>query len=222
MGPCIAAEMTPAVNEERIWQVWGWVQEEYLRHKRRLTFPTGTDPRKTYHWRYLRAIVEKFDRWDLDADTSRRYLAVAVARAAELKLLHKGLSAVHQRNLLEATHAALKKHKQSSKCEQEMLRGVAEWMRRFDDPLGALLKKPNPDAPSQVVVWYQANKLTGLYLALSICCLKALAVVAKKSPEQRRLVPSSADLHLLWARWTSNKNNLAIAREILGDDLRTI
>ena len=81
-------------------QVFRICQDIYKSFGIDLRFPKARDVTKTYQYRYLTAICDKFKQWELDLNEVKRFLSIAILNSFKHKTIKKGLSALHQKNLL--------------------------------------------------------------------------------------------------------------------------
>ncbi len=72
------------MDSNRIKEVWLWCTEAYLRCGRKLSLPEGTDPAKTYQWRYVAAIAKKFEEWDLSDEAAQKFIGIAAQTAKQV------------------------------------------------------------------------------------------------------------------------------------------
>jgi|3_EtaG_2_1085321.scaffolds.fasta_scaffold00213_11 hypothetical protein len=213
------------VEADKIWKVWHWCSDSYLRHGIKLAFPKHTDPVKTYQWRYCRSLAEKFEEWDFDDEMSVRFIDTAVKHAKKIGVLRKGLAVLHQGNMLDVVLDLLKHESASYIQSIESLVFVKKWLDTQigdKDPVEAMLDRERPGAFCNIVIWHQASRLPAIYISLSKSCCKALAKLKKQELEERGLLPKMTDLYRLRSDFIQDINNLKQARNILGDDWRKL
>lgn len=211
------------VDDNRVLNVWSWCSEAYLRAGRKLSLPAGTDPAKTYQWRYAAAIAKKFEEWDLDDDAAKKFIDIAVRTAKERGMLQKGLAILHQANMLQLCYEKLVAECDNNKRNLDSLRHVRAWFVKKvagRDALEMLLGRANPDEFCNLTMWYQASRLPPLYLALSSSCRKALARLNRDCPDERGMLPRHTELHLLREEFLKDAGNLKQARDIFAQDWR--
>lgn len=210
---------------DQVWKVWNWCSDSYLRHGIRLAFPKHTKPEKTYQWRYCRALVAKFGEWDFDDDTAVRFIDIAVKHAKNIGMLRKGLAIFHQSNMLHVVHDML--HAESMLYVQSLdtIGATHKWLRQQigdGQPCEMLLRRSKAGALCNLAIWYHANKIPALYIALSKSCYRALATLEKQGMDERDQLPKATDLYRLRSDFVQDINNLKQARCILGDDWREL
>jgi hypothetical protein len=215
---------TLEISEERIMTVWGWCSEVYLQHGFRLAFPAKTDPTKTYQWRYARSIASKFDEWEFDEGTAKKFISIAVLHCKQAGVIRKGLAALHQSNLLQICYDKLQEQADVNKQCVGSIEHIHAWLmdRSGDDLLETLLYRRDPDEFCNLVKWVQASRISRLYLALSKTCGKALARLAKSHPEEREILPKTTMLYMLRVEFTEDASNITQTKRILGSDWREL
>tara|TARA_R110000751_G_scaffold15863_2_gene50988 strand:- start:549 stop:1232 length:684 start_codon:yes stop_codon:yes gene_type:complete len=220
--PCICNVMSTStdIKNEIIWEVWEWCSEAYIRYGRKLMFPANTDPTKTYQWRYVKSIAKKFEEWEFDEVTSRRFINIAIERSRTLKIMHKGLAALHQGNLLDVCYKILQEESSDNSQLICSLADSKKWVASHVDGKGTievLLDKSNPDAFCNLVKWYQASKLSELYLSLSKSCGRAIKRV---NGDEVEMLPSATRLYKIRNKFYQDVSNQKRSKEILGKDCK--
>lgn len=216
---------TCCVNDDRIWAVWNWCSDAYLRNGQRLSFPANTDPTRTYQWRYVKSITERFVEWEFDDDTCRKFIDIAVNYANQRGVLRKGLTVLHQSNMLDICYKMLQEEKDTTRQSQDSLETVHKWYRMQignRKPIEVLLQRPNIGAMCNLTQWYRARKLTDKYLAVSKSCSRALGRLAKVDPDERLMLPKATKLYSLRSDIIKDLDTLKLARRILGKDWRNL
>ena len=216
------------VTADRIQTLWKWCCDAYLQRGHKLSFPRGTDPAKTYQWRYLEALGQKFVEWDFDDDLCRRFISVTAAYAKERGLVHKGLSIFFQRNLLQVCYDRLRAEEDRHASVLDSLASTHDWLAEQVHLDGGrplvdiLLRRGGLGSYTNLIKWYQAGHITDLYLALSCACGVALVRLAKVDERERLLLPKATKLVLVRAPLVRNPALKAKARKILQDDWRQL
>jgi len=85
-----------------------------------------------------------------------------------------------------------------------------------------MLDRLEVDSVVNIVIWYQANKLPALYIALSKNCCKALARLKKQQVFDRDLLPKMTELYKLRLDFINKVDDLNKVRKILGKDWREL
>jgi len=212
------------LDDGQIKAVWLWCSEAYLRHGRKLNFPKGTDPSKTYQWRYVVAIAKKFDEWGFDEQTAQRFLDIAVRYAKQSKTMQKGLAIFFQSNILNICYEKLQAELNDNSQTLSMLRHIRGWLWRktgSNPLLETLLKREVDDGFCNLSMWYHASRISPLFLALSRACAQSLARLNVDYPTERELLPPQTTLYLIRDEFLrGDVNNLVQAREIFANDWR--
>lgn len=210
-------------TEDRIEQVWSMCRDVYAMHGRILSFPAQTDPRKTYQWRYVKSLASKLDEWGFDDQTSSVLLDIAVRHITAQGLLHKGLAALLQNNILQICYDTLQHQQTSGNQSINSLELINNWFTQqvnSKDTQKTLLHRANIYSLRNITMWYQSSKLSALFLSLSKSCCKALVRLSKIDPHERSQLPKSIELYNIRSRFINNKQNQTAARKILKDDWR--
>lgn len=210
-------------SDDRILTIWDWCFQAYLRHGRRISFPKGTDPTKTYQWRFARSLANKIDEWEFDDDTARQFINVAVKYAKNKGLLNKGLAAFHQSNMLQVCYDELQKMQRNRDRTADILSDSHRWVQdktAGKDPIRCMLGRIHYDAMCNLSLWYQSSKITPLYMSLSRNCSRALTRLAKRDPAERGLLPSDIELYRMRIKFLADDENRSAAVTVLGEDLR--
>lgn len=211
------------MDDARVLNVWSWCSEAYLRAGRRLSLPAKTDPCKTYQWRYAQAIAKKFEEWDLSDEAAKKFIDIAVRTAKERGMLQKGLAVLHQTNMLALCYDKLQAESASNSQTLESLRHVRSWLDKkigSGDAVEVLLRRADPEGFCNLTMWFQASRISPLYLALSRSCSKALARLNRDSQDERGLLPKVTELYLLREEFLKDQGNCSQAREIFEQDWR--
>ncbi len=209
-------------NDDRILDVWSWCSDAYLRHGRRLSLPVGTDPTKTYQWRYATKLASKFTEWKLSEEASKKFIDIAVKIAKENQMLKKGLAIFHQNNMLTLCYEQLCVESESNKLHANSIKFIHAWLHEkcADRPvLEVLLDRNDPESYCNLTMWFQASRLSPLYLAISKACRKALEEL-ESHEDERSILPRSTELYLLRQSFYQDAGNVAKVRAIFEKDWR--
>lgn len=213
------------VDDDRIWTVWNWCSDAYLHNGQRLKFPAKTNPSHTYQWRYVKAIAERFVKWQFDDDTCRKFINLATQYAKDKGVLRKGLSVLHQSNMLDICYEMLQRETDFDRQSMDSIESIHKWLaRQFDgaDPLTVLLRRPREGAMCNLTQWYRAHRISDLYLAVSKNCCQALVCLARDDPDERQLLPKSTKLYSLRCDVARDIATLKKSRRILGKEWREL
>lgn len=212
-----------AVSDARVAEVWRLCCDIYHLHGRKLSLPAGTDPAKTYQWRYVTKLAQQLEEWEFDDSTARHFVEVAVGYAKAKGLMAKGLALLCQTNLLKICYDRLQADMDRAKDARASLSGSAEWVRARvanGDPVAAMTRRSKPGAYSELTRWYRERGVNDLYLALSKSAGRALNRLAETDPAERSLLPSAGVLYLLREEFTADESNMRAARAVLGGDCK--
>ncbi len=208
---------------DRITQVWSWCKDAFARRGSILKFPEHTEPHKTYQWRYAKRLAETLEEWEFDDHTAIAFIDSAASYVKERKLLHKGLSAFFQSNILEVCYDRLESQQCNEIKKLESLRSTREFLDGQIRPTTrALLNRQRLGARYNIVEWFTSGNICKLYLALSASCTYVLGVVAKQDQLQRTLLPSSAELFCERSAIDRDQSLRREAEAILGSDWRKL
>lgn len=214
--------MTTTVD--RIYQVWYWCRDAYLRIAgRRLNLPKDTDHTKTYQWRYMEALQRRFEQWEFDDQLCVAFIDVAVRYAKERRLLGKGLSIFLQGNILDECHASLRNQARKDDDVLAILRRTKQWLDQQacgGDLVALLSERDGIGAYPNIVRWYDGGQLPEIYLAISRSCGIVTARLAKSHPGERALLPKDARLFLARNAILRGARVKSDVHNILQDDWR--
>lgn len=213
--------MSAVILEDRLMKIWQWCHDTYLQHGIKLNFPKGTNPTKTYQWRYIKSISTKFDEWGFDDITAQRYIQIVVSLAKRHNILRKGLAALHQKHMLEHCYNILTSQITENSSKQKHLTNVKVWLDakiQGKEPIDVLLKRSSKRALPNIIIWYQSSNLDDLFIALSKSCSQAARSI--KDDAEKRLIPSSTTLYLVRNEFLAETKNSHFAKELFGTDWR--
>ncbi len=213
--------MSAVILEDKLMKIWQWCHDIYLQHGIKLNFPKGTDPTKTYQWRYIKSINKKFDEWEFDDLTAQRYIEIVVSQAKRHNILRKGLAALHQRHMLEYCYNIFTSQITNNSSKQKHLASVKAWFDAKiagEEALNVLLKRSSKRALPNIIIWYQSSQLDDLFISLSKSCSQAARSI--KDDAEKRLIPSSTTLYLVRNEFLAEINNSHFAKELFGTDWR--
>jgi len=198
-------------------EIYSMCFDNYLKNGVKLKFPSNTDYTKTYQWRYIVSITEKMNKWKFSKDAANKYIELVVQYVKDANLLCKGLSVLLQTNILEICYDKLQKMQKSAEQSTSVLKHTKCWLDNRlgnDKLLSILLSNSSNNKFPNIVLWYQANKIPPLYLALSKSCCRAINQVKNG----KDLLPDLMTLYKIRSEFMAEKNNAARSKEILGED----
>ena len=212
-------------NPDVVKRVWLWCRDAFAQAGYRISFPKNTNPQKTYQWRYAARLAQKLDEWELDEETSKAFIEIMVEYIAERGLLRKGLSAFFQTNALQVCYDRLDNYCSRKARRIESLQESKKFIdaKSRNRPIQRLLlDRPRLDANANIVAWFESNDISMVFLAVSRSCTAALSKLAEVAPEQRDLLPTSADLFCVRSDLMKDKWSREQAKKILGPDWRQL
>jgi hypothetical protein len=204
-------------------QVWNWCVNSYYRHGVNLRFPANTDCTKTYQWRYVTALSRKFDQWGFDEAEKERFIDLVAGYCQDHGLLRKGLSVLHQQNLLDSCYKQMQQQHGLAASAADVLASSERWISEHvlaGSRTQQLLQRSRFNGYCQLTIWHNAQKLSELYLALSRSCGKALNMLNVSHPHERQQLPSAGRLWILRTSFCKDIGNVASARQIMAGDLK--
>ena len=209
-------------TDEKIMSVWKLCSECYLQNGYRISFPSNTDPTKTYQWRYLRSITNKFIEWDFDEHTSRQFIQIAIEHCKDKGILKKGLAALHQSNMLQICYDKLKQKSSNQKQNLNIIQYEHAWLLKQSNNnlLRTLLKRNSKGEYCNLTKWYKASKISRLYLALSKSCSKAIRQLELQNPEERELLPRTTQLYMIRSEFLATEPNIEDFKLVLESEWR--
>jgi len=211
------------IEDDEILKIWDWCFEAYLQQGMRITFPKNTEPSKTYQWRFAKSIARKFREWEFDDATCIKFISIAVAQAKQRRVLKKGLAALHQSNMLDICHKILTSQDNDNKGQLESLISMKSWIDKQignSTPLEVLLHRRDTRSFPNIIKWYQASKISELFISLSRSCNKAVIELQNNTIE-KRLLPSFSSLYLLRSEFLSESHNVKVTKPLFGNDWRS-
>lgn len=227
MASYCTVDMTTATASDRVEEVWRLCCESYLRiANRRLAMPKGTDPKKTYQWRYLVALDKKLSDLEISSDGRADFIDAVVQYARERNLLHKGLSIFMQSNLLDEVYRRLRERSTGTSDTVSVIRRSKEWLdatlaaSNCSSAVELLLERDSIGSYPNIVKWHQAGYLPELFLALSRSCGLAISRLSRSSNVDRASLPPDIRLFLLRTSALSARGVTSSIRDVLLDEWR--
>lgn len=208
--------MATIIQDDFADLVYAWCNDIYAEYGKPLKTSHDTELTKTYNWRYVTGISKKFQEWELDEELCKRFLRLAIGKLFSSKLRSKGLSVLHQSNLLNQTYQQLISEIEHKNQQLEIFRRAHNWLNKTvpGDKLTELLKKRTMSADPNLVQWFQAKKLPSVYIAFSKSCSQAY----NKLTQYQRLLPPPTELYRL--RYGCSEDQKTNFKEILKADWR--
>jgi hypothetical protein len=209
--------MTVEIQDARVEKIWRWYQEAMWKHaNRRVDYPSDTDPRKTYQYRWMQAFIKKLNEWQFDDRLAEMMVDAVVRYAVTHKLLRMGASILAMQKVLDVCyHDACHRKRVSHDFGQDLKIGRELLIRHQ----GQLLCASRPGGYVNLVQWYKTGKLTMHFMSLSKTCIDALNALRQLDIDQRSEIPSHITLLRNRLLLLSCPERTSIAHQILGNDL---
>lgn len=202
------------VSEQDVWQ---WCFESYLRNGIKIRLPIAKDHTQTYQWRFIKAITKKFIEWDFNQETCKRFIDIAVCHSKELGVLSKGLSVLHQHNMMNICYTKLKQESEKDDFTQKKLAETHNFLNslKVNNLKSYLLKRPHQKALPNIISLYLAKKITVEYMSISKLMTDILTEIENSREDERSILPSDASLYFSRRKIFGSHKNSEIVREIL-------
>jgi hypothetical protein len=204
------------LSEQDVWQ---YCFESYLRQGIKLKLPNAKDYTKTYQWRFIKSITKKFKEWDFDPDTCQRFIDIAITHAKELGVINKGLSVLHQQNMMNICYKKLKNEADSNVHMIKRLESTLDFLDSLDvsNLRVYLMKRPTKQALTTLTSLFFAKKISLEFMALNKAAISVLNVLEATHPHERDMLPSDATLYLCRKRvFELYKDSDAVVRTLEG------
>jgi len=177
-----------------------------------MVFPRGTDPRKTYKWRYLEHFCKRVDEWNISDETGCRMIDAMIQYAKKNKQINKGLALLASDKMLEVGYKAISNEDRMLDLTIQRIDADKNLVYNID-----LLSRTGPKSLPSIVKLYIQGRLSTTYLAVSRRCHEAMMQL---DSIERSMLPRGHELiniraKLLGSACTKNKIMM-----ILGDDWR--
>jgi hypothetical protein len=194
-------------------KVYKWFAASYQAITgRRISFPSNTDPTKTYQYRSIKRFTTKIDEWEM-SDSSTKFLIKEVIKySKERGLLSRGVSVLDKIDLLEECYGRMQRYVEQ---HTQLLSDIASSHDFFNKNKHKALSSKRGGYPF-FVMWYQSGKLCVEFIALSKSCL---SVIGSLNSDDIKRVPDLVELLSIRHRYLRNSNLKTEIKEILGEDL---
>jgi len=191
-------------------QVFTICQDIYKGFGIDLKFPKARDVTKTYQYRYLTAICDKFIQWDLDLNEVKRFLAIAIGNSFKHKTIKKGLSALHQKNLLQISYEQLISSNNTLSQIDQTSQSVYLFLKQFCDEKSAytiLSKREGPRSNMVLTNLFQAGKINIEFLAINNLCRRIAMDAISKDLQDAMFLPTLGKLYVVNRDLSANNAN---------------
>ena len=192
--------------------VFGYCQDIYKEYHFDLRFPKSRDVKKTYQYRYLLAICKKFHAWGLEIHEVQRFLRIAINNSFKHKTIKKGLSALHQKNLLEISYEQLISTNANKKQASSAADMVLEYLTKFcgiETPSTVLRRRENIKSNMVITNLYQAGKISVEFMAINDICRKIVIGAIDDEAQDVMFLPTLGKLYKINMESLSNKDKFS-------------
>lgn len=197
-------------------EVWEWCFDIYLKHNIRLKFPKNTDYTKTYQWRYVKSICNKFNEWEFDRDTAIAFIEIAVAYAKELKVLEKGLAVLHQGNMLNICYERLRSKDNDKENLLARLQYSYDHMAGISGDLFKYLIGRNSSRDfHQLTNDYMNNKICMEAISLVKPARKALKMISERDKIEAQILPDIGRLYISRTHLLDGSSHINVVQDLL-------
>ncbi len=166
----LVESMISAPIKSRMMTVFKYCEHAFRNEGIKLAFPQGTDPERTYKWRYLCKFVVKVDELKLSDDTIRDLIGAMVKHAKAHKQLSRGLAILTSDNMLEIGNKAITQKIEVLDTIFDRLTRDRKLIAAMDNPQSFLSKVPNVGGFANLSMLFMSGKLSLSYVACSKTC----------------------------------------------------
>ena len=198
-------------------QVFSICQDIYKSFGIDLRFPKARDVTKTYQYRYLTAICDKFKQWELDLNEVKRFLSIAILNSFNHKTIKKVLSALHQKNLLQISYEKLiSSNNTISQIDKTSQSAYLFLEKLCEGKCASLLlsKREGPRANMMLTNLFQAGKINIEFLAINNMCRRIAMDAISKDLQDTMFLPTLGKLYRVNLDLSANKSNITNFRTI--------
>lgn len=185
-------------------------QDIYKAYGINLQFPKARDVKKTYQYRYLVAICKKFLAWNLDLPEIKRFLAIAIGNSFKHKTIKKGLSALHQKNLLQISYEQLISYDNTMSQTEKVTNAALDFIRSYcsnGDPRALLTRRENIRSNMVLTSLYQAGKINVEFLSINDLCRTITMEAISRDMQDKMFLPTLGKIYSINSNLSSNKDN---------------
>lgn len=189
-------------------EVFCLCQDIYKDYNINLKYPKARDIKKTYQYRYLSAICSKFLTWGLDRPEIKRFLEIAIGNSFRQKTIKKGLSALHQKNLLEISYEQLINTNGEQRQIDLTFNGIIQFLNRYCvgvDPALALRKRDNSKSNMVLTNLFQAGKINVEFISVNDLCREIAMEAISKESQDMPFLPSLGKIYKVNRDISSNR-----------------
>jgi len=154
----------------------------------RNVIPDGTDPKRTYQYRYAAKFLKNMEGVSWETIQKIIYCAVEYAKENEKASVYsRGLWILTKSNIVDIAYEKAKEEDQIRKLDLTKVIRSKEFADEHDYKFS---ESPDGGFPN-VVAWYDSGKISLTYLAMSESCKKAFSVLDEVD---RRTLPNQKDI----------------------------
>lgn len=204
---------------DRIMTVFSWYKHSMKLAGKKIDFPNGTDKRKTYLWRQLKAFIEKVDELGFDDNDMKEIVYALVKYAQEKKLLQRGSGLLARVDILEIYERKLAedlKFESSFLYEIEQCKLFLSEQFKQKSANKSLLDRKRIGAYANITRWFQSGRITKNFIALSKSCCKALN---RLDQDERNEFPPDIALLRMRVLCLQDRQRVSEISQIMGSDL---
>lgn len=200
-----------AISED---EVWSWCFDAYLLEGIRLRFPKSSDYTKTYQWRYVKAITKKFNEWNLNEESCKKFISVAVEFARRKRVLRKGLSVLHQKNIMQLCYDEMILEIESlDNKNMALIKCCDQYSSLGFSSFSSYLKsKVNPRALSNLTSLFLARKMPLEFMSLNKVTMECYKTL---DDSEKALLPSLAQLYICRKRMLDGSFDQEIIKRVI-------
>lgn len=212
-------------EEQAILDTFDRCARIYRRYGVTLKFPKNTDPRKTYQWRYVSNLHNKFAEWEFDGDDRDNFINIVAAYARKHNLIIKGLSVFGQNNILKICYENVADKINSRDQSITSLSRIYSMLEAKSGDRGMLeflLKRKTPDSFCNLSILYSSSNITSLYMSMSKSCYGAMRRLSQTHPFECDRLPRLCELFEIRKKFLVDSSTFDLVKKILKSDWREL
>jgi hypothetical protein len=189
--------------------VFTWCQDIYKEYNIDLRLPKARDVRNTYQYRYLTSICNKFKSWELSESDVKRFLRIAISNSHRQKTLKKGLSALHQKNLLQLSYEQLIISNDIHQQSNLTLDAVLSFLQKYcnnNDPHSVLRHRETVKSNMVITNLYQAGKINVEFLSVNDMCREIVMDAISNDLQDAMFLPNLGKIYKINRDISDHKN----------------
>lgn len=205
-------------KDQKIINVYNILRNKIHKYGKNISLPKNTDPQKTYGWRYLSGFVDRMEELELNDDCIPTVIDALLIHAKNHRLLNRGFAVLNKLDILDLIIKNIEKENKSDKSIINTVMNSFQFVKSKVeiDIISTLLNRRRPDLYANMTLWMQQNHININYVAISKSCRKALGMI---KGSERELYPPIIKLMKIRIAILSNKENLELLKNVLGNDL---